>query len=73
MKILKNSLKETVYPMPPSQSDGTSHTEPLSVKKETVYHENEVAYISDKIGLHHVANPNLDDVAVSMHCKCLEM
>ena len=55
--------------MPSSQSDDEPHAEPLAIKKETVYHENEVAYISDKIGVHHVANPDPDNVAVSMHCE----
>lgn len=64
MKILKSSLKETVYHMPQSQTNGA---EPLQVKKETVYQADQVAYISDKIGLHRVANPGLEDVAVSLH------
>ena len=67
MKILKGSLKETVYHMPSPQTNRTAEAGPLEVKKETVYKEQEVAYISDRIGLHYVANPNLAEVAVSMH------
>jgi len=69
MKILKGSLKETVYHMPSPQSRSTAEAEPLQIKKETLYQEQEVAYISDKIGLHYVANHNSADLAVSMHRK----
>ena len=55
--------------MPSPQPKHTADSEPLKIKKETVYQEDEVAYISDKIGLHYVANLNSADVAVSMHCK----
>jgi len=74
MKIVKGNLKETVYhmPEPACSSCHTSHGS-LKIKKETVYQETEVAYISDQIGLHHVANPGLDDVAVSLHCKSLHL
>ena len=70
MKILKGRLKETLYALPPCApeqppTNGTS-TAP-QVVKETVYGENEVTYISDKIGLHKISNPSNDEVAVSLH------
>lgn len=70
MKIVKGNLKETVFHMPEAacKTCHTSHGS-LKIKKETIYREDEVAYISDQIGVHHVANPGLDDVAVSLHRK----
>jgi cysteine dioxygenase len=70
MKILKGSLKETLYALPecatePGASSGAST--PPQVVKETLYCENEVTYISDKIGLHKISNPSNDKVAVSLH------
>ena len=73
MKILKGSLKETIYTLPtladsmskPPQPSGT--TTPPQVLKETVYSENQVTYISDDIGLHRIANASDTDLAVSLH------
>lgn len=42
MKVLKGSLKETLYNWP----DEKLKSSPLVVQKETVYQENEVTYIS---------------------------
>lgn len=64
MKILKGSLQETVYNWPESKDISQG---PMSVKKQTIYQEEEVAYISDEIGLHHIANPDQKDVSVSLH------
>lgn len=64
MKIIKGNLQETVYEWPDKEeySEG-----PMSVKKQTLYQEEQVAYISDKIGLHHIANPDEHGYAVSLH------
>ncbi|EAW13282.1 putative cysteine dioxygenase [Aspergillus clavatus NRRL 1] len=63
MKILDGELNESVYHTPsPEDHDG-----PLKIKKNTTYQPNEVAYISDEIGLHRVANPQKDRIAVSLH------
>ncbi|KAI9692742.1 MAG: hypothetical protein M1820_009385 [Bogoriella megaspora] len=63
MKILKGSLKETLYSMPdPVKSPG-----PLTIKKETIYGEGEVTYMSDDLGLHRVSNPHPTELAVSVH------
>lgn len=42
---------------------------PLKTKKETIYAPDQVAYISDKIGLHRISNPDGENAAVSLHCK----
>ncbi|KAH0830890.1 hypothetical protein AYO21_10839 [Fonsecaea monophora] len=70
MKILKGSLKETLYALPPSLTEKTGSNGalmPPRIVKEATYHENEVTYISDKIGLHKISNPSNDEVAVSLH------
>lgn len=92
MKILKGTLKETLYAWPcqhsdnsascatdPSQSDcpSTEHTcsagpgplEPaaLQIQRDTAYHQDQVTYMSDKLGLHRITNPSDSEVAVSLH------
>jgi cysteine dioxygenase len=66
MKILKGNLTETVYEKP---EDGDCGVHPLEAKTETTYLPDEVAYISDQIGLHRVSNPDPDQLAMSLHCK----
>jgi len=61
MKLLKGSLKESLY-----QASMETGRGPQLVK-ETTYDENEVTYIHDKIGLHKISNPSKTDVAVSLH------
>lgn len=68
MKILKGSLVETLYDWPEDykhDEEYSHHT--LSVKKDTELRTGDVAYMSDKLGLHRMTNPNPDDVAVSLH------
>ncbi|KAK5257680.1 Cysteine dioxygenase, partial [Exophiala xenobiotica] len=72
MKILKGTLQETLYSVPPCSSDNGSENSsgsitPPQIRKETLYHENQVTYISDKIGVHKISNPSPTDVAVSLH------
>lgn len=50
-KILKGSLRETQYFWPDQDRIRHGETSPLRVKKETVYGENEVTYMSDKVSL----------------------
>lgn len=64
MKVLAGSLKETLYAWP--EASGAA---PLAVKKETVYTQNQVTYMSDQLGLHRISNPDPKNVAVSLHCK----
>ncbi|KAJ9641612.1 uncharacterized protein PV06_03655 [Exophiala oligosperma] len=71
MKVLKGNLKETLYSVPPGQSDSdcssSGSATPPQIVKETLYHENQVTYISDKIGVHKISNPSLTEVAISLH------
>jgi len=63
MKILRGSLTETRYDFP---SEG-EHS-PMRVKSEKQYHENEVAYMADELGVHRISNQG-SDFAVSLHCQ----
>jgi cysteine dioxygenase len=66
MRILEGSLQETIYNKPgPEDIPGT----PLKIKQETTFSPGQVAYISDKIGLHRVCNPDPKNIAISLHCK----
>ncbi|KIV88114.1 hypothetical protein PV10_09040 [Exophiala mesophila] len=69
MKLLKGSLKETLYDKPHlcDASELSGATTPPRVVKETIYTENQVTYISDQLGLHKIANVSDTDVAVSLH------
>ncbi|PWY95446.1 cysteine dioxygenase [Aspergillus sclerotioniger CBS 115572] len=67
MKILKGSLKETLYAWPDQDKLQHGESSPLQIKKETIYNENQVTYMSDKLGLHRISNPDPNDVAVSLH------
>ena len=70
MKILKGNLTETIYHKPdPDHPVGSR----LTTEKETVYEPDQVAYISDKIGLHRVSNPDTQELAMSLHRACLHM
>ncbi|PNS17935.1 Transcription factor spt8 [Sphaceloma murrayae] len=62
MRIVHGSLNETIYETPPVDAAIS-----LQVKKETEYHDGEVAYISDQIGLHEVHNDGPGEIAVSLH------
>jgi cysteine dioxygenase len=67
MKILKGSLKETLYNFPDQKLIQQGEPDPPAIKRETDYHENQVTYISDQIGLHRISNPSPDNFAVSLH------
>jgi len=61
MKILKGSLQETVY----HESERVGEApRPFRV---TTYGENQVTYISDKIGLHKIENTSNTESAISLH------
>ncbi|MCJ1401179.1 Cysteine dioxygenase [Xylographa trunciseda] len=49
MKILQGSLKETLYDWPDESTKKDGLSAPLHAKKETIYKENEVTYMSDKV------------------------
>lgn len=68
MKILKGSLVETRYDWP-TVSLSNKEDRPLDVISEKTYQQNQTTYMSDKLGLHRIKNPNPDEYAVSLHCK----
>ncbi|KAI8945867.1 cysteine dioxygenase [Xylaria longipes] len=61
MKILKGSLTETRYALPPQ---GPSHR--LDIISEKTHGKNEVIYMSDELGVHRMFNKG-KDFAVSLH------
>jgi cysteine dioxygenase len=74
MKVLRGSLVETRYAAPIASSpgkdaQGEKTPQPLQVIKESTYTRDQVAYMSDDLGLHRISNPSADEVAVSLHCK----
>lgn len=72
MKVLRGSLVETRYTSPNEQAENDEKTsQPLQIIKESMYSKDQVAYMSDDLGLHRISNPSNDEVAVSLHCKSL--
>jgi len=67
MKVLKGSLKETLYLWPDRNVINSGKLSPLVTKKETIYFENQVTYMSDDLGLHRITNVDPDNYAVSLH------
>ncbi|KAA8644683.1 putative cysteine dioxygenase Cdo1 [Aspergillus tanneri] len=67
MKILKGSLQETLYAWPDKNKINQGEPSPPQIKRVTTYDENQVTYMSDKLGLHKVSNPDPDNFAVSLH------
>ena len=68
MKILKGSLVETRFAWP-TVDQNKGENRPLQPISEKTYKENQVTYMSDKLGLHRIKNPDANDYAVSLHCK----
>jgi len=67
MKVLHGSLKETLYDLPKGEDMHGKPKAPLCPKKETIYHENEVTYMSDNLGVHKISNPDPYGYAISLH------
>ncbi|KAJ5678918.1 hypothetical protein N7462_007162 [Penicillium macrosclerotiorum] len=67
MKILKGKLQETLYSWPDKEKIAIGETSPPKITRQTVYGENEVTYMSDKLGLHRISNPDPDNFAISLH------
>ncbi|KAK9374547.1 RmlC-like cupin domain-containing protein [Lipomyces chichibuensis] len=61
MKILQGELVESIYKWP--QGDMPRR---MQVERRVEYHENEVTYMHDKIGLHRISNET-EKPAVSLH------
>ncbi|KAF2637181.1 cysteine dioxygenase type I [Massarina eburnea CBS 473.64] len=66
MKILKGSLTETRYAWP-TVSLNQNENRPLDVISKKTYSRDQVAYMSDRLGLHRISNPHPTDFAVSLH------
>jgi cysteine dioxygenase len=62
LKILKGSLKENLYEMPPKGSQS-----PPRLVKEAEYTENQVMHIYDQIAIHKISNSSATEFAVSLH------
>lgn len=67
MKILKGSLQETLFSWPDQEKIKRGEYSPPQVTRQSVYGENEVTYMSDKLGLHRISNPDPNNFAVSLH------
>ncbi|OQD75249.1 hypothetical protein PENDEC_c008G00303 [Penicillium decumbens] len=67
MKVLKGELQETLYSWPDQGRIEDGQTSPPQVNRQTVYGENQVTYMSDKLGLHRISNPSPDNFAISLH------
>jgi cysteine dioxygenase len=70
MKILKGSLTETRYAWPTVDLNN-SEDRPLQTISEKTYQADQVTYMSDKLGLHRISNPDNENYAVSLHCRCM--
>ncbi|KAK2038699.1 hypothetical protein LZ31DRAFT_608068 [Colletotrichum somersetense] len=71
MKIFKGELTETRYDYPKSHKGldttvGKSDRRHMDVMAESIYTANEVAYISDDLGVHKIWNKD-NDFAISLH------
>lgn len=63
MKVLDGNAQEELFDWPSESEDMAS----MSSKGKNLYKRDEVAYISDDIGLHRVENPSHSDTAVTLH------
>lgn len=63
MKVLRGSLKETRFAWP----EQPHVPKPLKVLQERVFHENQVTYMSDQLGLHRIKNMDPHDFTYSLH------
>ncbi|KAJ9212015.1 hypothetical protein DTO166G4_6418 [Paecilomyces variotii] len=67
MKVLKGTLQETLYAWPEEDKVKEGQSSPLHITKQTKYGENQVTYMSDKLGLHKISNPDPSNFAISLH------
>ncbi|KAL1849706.1 Cysteine dioxygenase [Paecilomyces lecythidis] len=65
--ILKGTLQETLYAWPEDEKIKEGQPSPLHITKQTKYGENQVTYMSDKLGLHKISNPDPKNFAISLH------
>lgn len=71
MKVLRGSLTEVRYAWPTIDLNN-SEDRPLSTISNKTYQENQVTYMSDKLGLHRIKNPDPENFAVSLHCAYIQ-
>lgn len=67
MKVLRGTLQETLFAWPDKEKLNHGDSSPLRTTKRTIYGENQVTYMSDKLGLHRISNPDPHNFAVSLH------
>ncbi|KAI9369965.1 RmlC-like cupin domain-containing protein [Aspergillus egyptiacus] len=67
MKVLKGTLQETLYTWPDQDKVQHGQSSPPEITKVTTYGQNQVTYMSDKLGLHKIHNPDPNNVAISLH------
>ncbi|KAJ5344219.1 Cysteine dioxygenase [Penicillium brevicompactum] len=67
MKILKGKLQEDLYSWPDQKQIENGESCPPQLTKQTIYGEDQVTYMSDKLGLHRISNPDPNDFAISLH------
>lgn len=70
-KILKGKLQEDLYSWPDQKQIENGESCPPQLTKQTIYGEDQVTYMSDKLGLHRISNPDPNDFAVSLHRMCI--
>ncbi|KAJ9386446.1 hypothetical protein DTO063F5_3709 [Paecilomyces variotii] len=58
---------ETLYAWPEEDKVKEGQSSPLHITKQTKYGENQVTYMSDKLGLHKISNPDPSNFAISLH------
>ncbi|KAF2030635.1 cysteine dioxygenase type I [Setomelanomma holmii] len=66
MKILRGSLTETRFAWPTIERN-KNEDRPLQVLSKKTFEQNQVTYMSDKLGLHRITNPDPSNYAVSLH------
>ncbi|KAJ5713747.1 uncharacterized protein N7483_010928 [Penicillium malachiteum] len=65
--ILKGRLQETLYSWPDKERIEHGEMSPPQITRQTIYEENQVTYMSDKLGLHKISNPDPEGFAISLH------
>lgn len=66
-QVLKGKLQEDLYSWPDQEQIENGQISPPQLTKQTTYGENQVTYMSDKLGLHRISNPDQDNFAISLH------
>lgn len=69
-QILQGTLQETLYHWPEESHPEKGTVASLGIKRQTIYRTNQVAYMSDQMGLHSMSNPDAEKPAVSLHRQC---